>query len=213
MLEIKSFTFNPFMEKTYLLIDEKSRETAVIDAGMNSKNENEILEEYIQRNNILLKHHILTHAHVDHVLGSEFILKKYGLYPEMHKDGLPILKQTGHFVEVYGLSPVQTILPKSFLKEGDKVNLGKSELQILHTPGHADGSICIVSDKDRFIITGDVLFKDSIGRTDLPTGDFDLLMHSIKKKLFILGNDYRVYPGHGGHTNIGYEKSNNPFVI
>ena len=213
MIQVKSFTFNPFMEKTYLLVDDESREAAVIDAGMNSEVENHEFKSYLDEKEIVLRYHLLTHAHVDHVLGSEFVLNEYAIYPEMHKDGLPILEQTEHFVNVYGLNPVNVILPKKFLNEGDKIRLGASVLKVLYTPGHADGSICLVDSVRKFVVTGDVLFKDSIGRTDLPTGDFDLLMHSIKEKLFGLGDEYLVYPGHGGSTNIGYEKVNNPFII
>ncbi len=212
MIEIQTLAYNPFMENTYLLIDRDSHEAIVVDAGMSFPEEKESFAQFILNNNIRLKRHLLTHAHVDHVLGSEFILQEYGIYPEMHEEGMPILKETQHFIKVYGLPPAATVFPKHYLLDGDKIALSSAELDIIYTPGHAAGSICIINHNEKFILTGDVLFKDTIGRTDLPTGDFDLLMYSIKEKLFRLGDDYTVYPGHGGTTTIGYEKVNNPFL-
>lgn len=213
MIEIQTFTYNSFMENTYLLIDSENRQAIVVDAGMSFPEEKESFAQFVHDNNIRLIKHLLTHPHIDHVLGSEFILQEFGLYPEMHQEGLPILQETQHFIEVYGLPPADTIYPQKYLQEGDQIPLGAEVLDIIYTPGHAAGSVCIVNRTGKFVLTGDVLFKDTIGRTDLPTGDFDLLMHSIKQKVFPLGDDYTVYPGHGGTTNIGYEKANNPFLI
>ena len=113
---------------------------------------------------------------------------------------------------VYGLKIEKVIFPVSYLREGDTVKFGNASLRVLFTPGHAAGSICLVSDADGFVITGDVLFQESIGRTDLPTGDLDQLLASIREKLFILPDNFRVYPGHGPATSIGFERRNNPFI-
>jgi glyoxylase-like metal-dependent hydrolase (beta-lactamase superfamily II) len=209
---VKTFTFNAFMENTYLLYDE-TKEAIVIDAGMNSSGENQVFKDFIDENGLTLKHHLLTHAHVDHVLGSEFLVEEYKIYPKMHRDGIQILETMEYFVHVYELNPTRMILPKDYLSENETFQFGNSELRIMHTPGHAAGSLCFVNAESKFVVTGDVLFKESIGRTDLPTGNLDVLMHSIKEKLFVLDNDYIVYPGHGGFTSIGYEKSHNPFLI
>ena len=211
-MHVKTFTFNAFMENTYLLYDE-TREAIVIDAGMNSSVENQIFKDFIKENGLTLKYHLLTHAHVDHVLGSEFLVKEYQIYPMMHREGMQILDTMEHFVSVYGLNPTKMILPKVYLSENEPFQFGNSELSILHTPGHASGSLCFVNKESKFVITGDVLFKESIGRTDLPTGNLEVLMQSIKEKLFALDDDFIVYPGHGGFTSIGYEKSHNPFLI
>ncbi len=212
MMKIEQFSFNAFMENTYLLYDE-TKEAIVIDAGMNSSAENKFFKDFIDEHGLTLKYHLLTHAHVDHVLGSEFLVEEYQVYPMMHKDGLQILETMEYFVSVYGLNSTRMILPKDYLSENETFQFGNSELRIMHTPGHAAGSLCFVNTESKFVITGDVLFKESIGRTDLPTGDFDLLMKSIKEKLFVLDDDYKVYPGHGDSTTIGYEKSHNPFLI
>ena len=211
-MRVETFTFNAFMENTYLLYDE-TREAIVIDAGMNSSVENQIFKDYIKENGLTLKHHLLTHAHVDHVLGSEFLVEEYQVYPMMHKNGIQILDTMEYFVGVYGLNPTKMILPIGYLSENESIQFGNSELSILHTPGHAAGSLCFVNKESKFVVTGDVLFKESIGRTDLPTGNLEVLMHSIKEKLFALDDDFTVYPGHGGFTSIGYEKSHNPFLI
>jgi glyoxylase-like metal-dependent hydrolase (beta-lactamase superfamily II) len=113
---------------------------------------------------------------------------------------------------MYGFEMQKVVEPKSFIEEGDKVKFGNSELSVVYTPGHADGSICFINYPDKFVITGDVLVRESIGRTDFPTGDFDLLMESIRTKLFVLDDDFTVYSGHGEETTIGYEKMNNPFI-
>jgi glyoxylase-like metal-dependent hydrolase (beta-lactamase superfamily II) len=110
------------------------------------------------------------------------------------------------------MDDLKTIDPELPLKEGDIIRLGKSELEVVETPGHAAGSVCFISHRDKFVITGDVLFYQSIGRTDLPTGDYDLLMKNIREKLLTLPGDYKVYAGHGPETTIGYESYSNPFL-
>jgi glyoxylase-like metal-dependent hydrolase (beta-lactamase superfamily II) len=116
------------------------------------------------------------------------------------------------FGSVFGIKVENMITPVNFIEEGDILHYGNSSLEVLYTPGHADGSVCLVNHTDRYVIAGDVLFRDSIGRTDLPTGNFDILYKSITTKLFTLPDDYVVYPGHGPETTIGYEKQNNPFL-
>jgi glyoxylase-like metal-dependent hydrolase (beta-lactamase superfamily II) len=116
------------------------------------------------------------------------------------------------FGAVFGIKIENLIIPKDFIEEGDIITYGKSSVEVLNTPGHADGSICLVNHAERYVVSGDVLFRDSIGRTDLPTGNFDTLYNSITTKLFSLPDDYTVYPGHGPETTIGYEKLNNPFL-
>jgi len=211
-MKIKPFTFNAFQVKTYLLYDD-TKEGVVIDAGMNSSEENSIFDTFVEKNGLVLKHHLLTHAHIDHVLGSAHIRDRYGLLPEMHKDGLLFLQTMEHFIDLYGLNPVETVYPSQYLTEKDTIPFGDTVLEILYTPGHAAGSLCYLNKPDKVIFTGDVLFKESIGRTDLPTGDFDLLMKSIKEKIFTLPGDFKVYPGHGEPTTIAYEMAHNPFIM
>ncbi|MBN2172573.1 MAG: MBL fold metallo-hydrolase, partial [Bacteroidales bacterium] len=155
---------------------------------------------------------IFTHCHVDHILGNNFVAKTWGLKPEIHKAGLQFLVNGQQQGRIYGFEMDKNIEPENFIEEGDKIQFGNSELQVVYTPGHADGSICFICHPQKFVIVGDVLFRDSIGRTDFHTGDYDILMRSIHTKLFTLDDEFTVYSGHGPETTIGYEKVNNPFI-
>lgn len=135
-----------------------------------------------------------------------------GLSPEAHEAGLVFLDHSMQTASTYGLSLEKNPEVKQFIKEGDDILFGNSKLEVLYTPGHADGSICLLSRENGFVIVGDVLFNQSIGRTDFPTGDFDLLKKSIFEKLFVLPDETIVYSGHGPETSIGFEMRNNPFL-
>jgi len=156
---------------------------------------------------------INTHCHVDHIAGNTFIANKYGIGLEVHKDSVPFLQTAVNSASVFGMDIGQIVEPEKFIDEGDIIKFGNSELHILYTPGHANGSICIYDKNQKFIIVGDVLFQGGIGRTDLPTGDYNTLINNIQNMLFTLEDDYIVYSGHGPATTIGEEKSDNPFFI
>jgi glyoxylase-like metal-dependent hydrolase (beta-lactamase superfamily II) len=211
MITIEKFVFNAFGENTYLLYDE-TKECVVIDPGCYEQYEKDNFIEFIETNELKLKKLIYTHCHVDHMLGNNFIAETYDLKPIIHKAGLPFLQRGHEIGKGYGFQMEKAIEPEEFIEEGDIIKFGNSELRVVYTPGHADGSVCFINDEQKFVITGDVLFRDSIGRTDFPTGDFDLLMKSIHDKLFTLEDDFTVYSGHGPETSIGYEKVNNPFI-
>ena len=212
MISIKSFTFNPFQENTYLLSDE-TNECIIIDPGCYERHEKNELLSYITDENLKPTRLLNTHCHIDHVFGNKLISETYNLGLEMHKLDLPVLESVEQVAHVYGIPNVdESPKPSSFLDEGDKVKFGNSELDILFCPGHAPGHIVFVSHEQKFVIGGDVLFYGSIGRTDLPGGDHQTLIDSIKTKLFTLDDDYEVYSGHGPKTSIGFEKLNNPFL-
>ena len=211
MITIEKFVFNPFQENTYLLFDETG-ECVIIDPGCYDASEQDQLVEFIETKNLKPVKLVYTHCHVDHILGNNFIAETYKLKPEIHKAGLPFLERGHEQGKVYGFIIPKSILPEKYIEHGDALKFGHSELKVVYTPGHADGSICFINDNQKFVITGDVLFRDSIGRTDFPTGDFDVLMKSIHDHLFILADDFTVYCGHGPETSIGYEKVNNPFI-
>jgi len=211
MITIEKLVFNPFQENTFVLFDE-TKECIIIDPGVYEEHEKKHLQDYISANGLKPKKQIYTHCHIDHILGNNFIIKTYGLKPEIHKAGLPFLLRGHEQGKIYGFQMEENAATDLFIEEGDIIKFGNSELKVVYTPGHADGSICFISDDQKFVITGDVLFRDSIGRTDFPTGDFDLLMQSIHQKLFTLEDDFTVYCGHGPETSIGYEKVNNPFI-
>ncbi|MCF8365545.1 MAG: MBL fold metallo-hydrolase [Bacteroidales bacterium] len=211
MIKTERLIFNPFQVNTYLLYDE-SRETILIDPGCYDDFEKQKLAEFIEEQNLNLVAQIFTHTHIDHILGASFVFQKYGLKPVMHKDALPFLEGAKKQGLMYGFEVDEIVKPEKFIDESDSIDFGNSSLQILHTPGHVDGHLCFVSSSNKFVIVGDVLFRDSIGRTDLPTGNFDVLAHHIRNKIYKLGSDYTVFPGHGPQTTIGYEIMNNPFV-
>ncbi len=211
MLKIKSFAFNPFQTNTYILSDE-SGEAIVIDPSFAHPHEEQLFDEYLFSNKLKLVGAYNTHLHFDHCLGVNHIKTKYGLDYAAHPAGIQFINGASKQAAIYGLQIPGIPAPALEIGENDILKFGNSELRAIYTPGHADGSVCFVSDKERFVISGDVLFRESIGRTDLPTGNLDLLLESIHNKLFTLDGDYKVYPGHGPSTTIAEEISGNPFL-
>ncbi|MFL2569279.1 MAG: MBL fold metallo-hydrolase [Flavobacteriales bacterium] len=212
MIQIQTFTFNGFQENTYVLFDD-TKDCIIVDPGCYDKHEQETLSNFVTENKLKPVLLINTHCHIDHVLGNRFVGDKWKLDLAMHELDVPTLKSVTDYCTVYGFHNYEeSPLPSHFLNEDEKVKFGESELDILFTPGHAPGHIVLHSKKDGFIIGGDVLFQMSIGRTDLPGGDYDTLIESIKEKLFSLDDNTKVYCGHGPSTNIGFEKANNPFL-
>jgi len=210
MITIQTFIFNPFQTNTYLLYDE-TNECVIIDAACESDREKERLADFIKNQNLTPVRLLYTHLHVDHALGNTFITEKYNLSPEVHPKGKLFWESAREFSSVFNIKFEKPMEPTVFLHDGDEVTFGNSTLQVLYTPGHADGSVCFWNKKQKFVVVGDVLFQDSIGRTDLPTGNYDLLIKSIKEKLLVLDDDTVVYCGHGPETTIGYEKNHNPY--
>ncbi|MEI7499625.1 MAG: MBL fold metallo-hydrolase [Bacteroidota bacterium] len=211
MIKIEKFIFNAFMVNTYLLYDE-TNECIIIDPACYDQDEQEELKDFITGNKLKLVRNLITHCHIDHVLGNDFIAQTYGIYPEYYKSSNPFFHTLKEIGSSFGYSINRIPQPKRFIEDGETLNWGNSLIMALYTPGHAEGSVCFYNEPRGFVITGDVLFKDTIGRTDLPSGNFEHLMQSIKTKLFTLPEDTVVYPGHGPETSIGYEKENNPFI-
>ena len=211
MIDIQRFAFNPFQVNTYILWDE-TKECAIIDAGCYGQAEHDEITGFIEENGLKPVRLLNTHCHIDHIAGMAFISREYGLKAEAHPDGLPFIRHAEKTGFIYGFEKLETIDPQLPLKEGDIIRFGHAELEVVETPGHADGSVCFICHADKFVITGDVLFYQSIGRSDLPTGDYDLLIRNIREKLLTLPRDYKVYPGHGPETTIGFESYSNPFL-
>lgn len=211
MITIHYFTFGPFQENTYVLWDE-TKECVIIDPGNNSATENKQLSDFISQNQLKPVRLILTHAHIDHINGNKYVLDTYGLLPEVHQDDVFFLERHLATANMYGFMVDPSPMAKVYIKEGDVIQFGKSSLNTVHTPGHSPGSITFYNQDEGFMISGDVLFYGSIGRTDLPLGNYDDLISSIKTKLIPLGDNMKVYSGHGQPTNIGFEKMNNPFL-
>jgi len=211
MIQIKKFVFNPFQVNTFVLYDE-TMECVIIDPGCSDEAESLELMDFIKEEGLKPVRMLLTHTHVDHVMGINMLEEMLGIKAEAHEAGLVFLDHTISTAATYGISIDKNPSVVNYIKEGDEITFGKSKLDVLYTPGHADGSVCFLSRKDGFVIVGDVLFQMSIGRTDFPTGDYDLLKQNIFEKLFTLPDDTVVYSGHGPETSIGFEKSNNPFL-
>lgn len=211
MLSIQRFTFNPIEENTYVIYNEAG-DCAIIDPGCYYDSERLKLKAFIQEKKLTPIHLINTHCHLDHVFGNKFVSESWNLPLQLHEGEKVVLAFAPKSAEMYGLPFDNYTGEMKFLKEGDTIKLGNDELQVLFTPGHSPASLSFYNEKDGFLISGDVLFAGSIGRTDLPGGSFDVLENSIRSKLYVLPDDVKVFPGHGGGTSIGFEKKNNPFV-
>ena len=212
MASVVSFTFNPFQENTYVVYDETG-ECVIFDPGCYDATEKEELRIYLHKHDLTPVRLINTHCHIDHVFGNRFVAETYDLPLEIHRGEIPVLESLPQTAAFFGIRlPEPSPSAGKFIEDGDWVEFGTTRLQAILTPGHSPASLSFYCEKDRFVIAGDVLFLQSIGRTDLPGGDFDTLIRSITERLFPLGDDVRVYPGHGPATSIGYEKIHNPFV-
>jgi hydroxyacylglutathione hydrolase len=210
-MTIHSFCFGPFSENTYVVYDE-SRECLIIDPGCSRPDEEKELQDFIESNFLKPVRLIQTHAHIDHILGNLFVYKTYHLLPEMHPFELDNFNMGEMVSKMYGIPYTAGPGPKNFLRESGELSFGHSKLEILFTPGHSAGSLSFYSKDDHAILSGDVLFQGSIGRTDLPGGNFETLASSIKTRLYTLPENTIVYSGHGEPTTIGEEKYTNPFV-
>ena len=213
MLRVVSFTFNGFAENTYLLIDEASRATALVDPGMYTKAEQEQLRDYIEQENLVVQYILLTHAHIDHVLGNAFALRQYPGTPLLlHAADWPTLRAVGTYAGPYGFAAYEASEPTGELLPGQVLELGESRLEVRFAPGHAPGHVVLYDRGGSQLIGGDVLFKGSVGRTDLPGGNHQQLLQSIERELLTLPDDTIVYPGHGPRTTVGEERRSNPFL-
>ena len=212
MISVQSFTANPYQENCYVLFDE-SKDCVIIDPGAYTSQEQNELSRFIESGKLTPVKLLNTHCHIDHVLGNAFVHSLYGLLPEFHKLELEVLHAIPGYAPQMGIRYEVSPLPQTFLSESGKIAFGQSELELIFAPGHSPGHLCFYSRVDNFLIGGDVLFYQSIGRTDLPGGNHQQLLGSIKHKLFNLPNDCVVYPGHGPSTQIGFEKAHNPFLL
>ena len=210
MLHIKSFAFNPFSENTYIVFNE-NKNAFIIDPGDFSEVENNILNQFIIDNELKVQNILLTHAHIDHVLGLQKAFDKYKVPILMHELEKEILDRNPMDANRFGFffKPFEGEI--SYLNENEIISVDEDEFKILHVPGHSPGHIAFHSEAQKFIISGDVLFEGSIGRTDLYKGDAQELLKSIREKLFVLEDETKVYNGHGNPTTVGFEKNYNPF--
>ena len=211
MITVKKFIFNNIEENTYVLYDE-SKECIIIDPGCYTDNEKKKLKDFITETNLKPTALLNTHCHFDHILGNAFVCHEYNIKLWAHKGEIFNIERAESYTSMFGMKIENPPMPSHYLEDGDEFKFGVSTLKIIHTPGHSPGCVCLYSETDKLIITGDTLFKDSIGRTDLPGGDYNQIMDSLLNKLINLPGETIVYCGHGSSTDIGRERMYNPFI-
>ena len=212
MLTIKKLIFNPFGENTYIVWD-KSKEAAIIDPGMMSDYENFAVLKFVTDNQLNLRHLINTHAHIDHIAGNGFIKHTFGLKSECNKEDEYLAKHVCEQAQMFGLryngNPLSIDI---HLNDNDTIKIGDETVSVIYVPGHTKGHIALHCNQSDCVFTGDALFRQSIGRTDLPGGDYATLIRSVTGRLMNLPETTTIYPGHGENSTIGFEKANNPYI-
>ena len=212
-MKIARLIFNPIQENTYIIWDD-TLEAAVIDAGNMGERENAILEKFIADNGLKPKYALNTHGHFDHLLGVDFLRNRYGAELAMSSKDEFLLKGASVSAELFGVRA--DALPEAIdvdLEGKESIKFGNTELKIIPTPGHTPGHVAFYEPASKVLFTGDTLFRESIGRTDLPGGDYSWIMRSIIENILPLGDDVKIYPGHGEMSDLGHESMYNPFVV
>jgi glyoxylase-like metal-dependent hydrolase (beta-lactamase superfamily II) len=210
-MNVARFVFNPIAENTYVVWDD-SGEAAVIDAGNSNPAENRVLEAFFAEKGLKPVLAINTHGHFDHALGVPHLKRAYGVPFAAHSGDGFLLENAEASGRIFGVAVGELPAIDIDLASREDIAFGNTTLKIIPTPGHTPGHVCLFDPVSRVVFTGDTLFADSIGRTDLPGGDYSWIMRSILEKLLPLGGDVRVYPGHGADTTIGHEAASNPFI-
>lgn len=211
MLNVSFFTFNAFQENTYIISNEK-KQCWIMDPGMYDKRETEQIISYITENQLQPQAIINTHAHIDHIFGVLPLIDKYNIPFGLYELETEVLKMAAGSATVFGFDDFKRVPKPTFFINTGTLQLGDDILEVYHTPGHSPGSISFYYAPGKWVIAGDVLFSGSIGRTDLPGGNFDTLLNSIRTHLFTLPEETIVLSGHGPETTIGHEKKYNPFL-
>lgn len=211
MIYVEKFIVNPLRENSYLLYDETG-ECILVDAGFYYGEEYDELDTFIRRKELRPVALVNTHCHFDHLMGIGELRKKYDLKFYCHPDDVFLIERSSVQAEMFGFTMDAPGAPDGFVREGEPVKFGDSSLEVFHVPGHSPGHVVFYSAQDKFLMAGDVLFYGSIGRTDLPGGNYETLINNIRNKLLVLPEETRVYSGHGPETSIGFEKFNNPFL-
>ena len=212
-MKVKVFEFNPIAVNTYVLYD-KTGECVIVDPACFYPDEQRALFDFIHNKDLIIKHVLNTHLHFDHVFGVNFIEKQFKVHMKAHKADEFLLETMNDQLAMFGFTPNGDYIPTvgEYIDENDIIEFGNQKLSIMHIPGHSPGSIAFYNKEENIAVSGDVLFHGSIGRTDLPQGDHNLLIEGIKAKLLTLPVETIVYPGHGPATTIRGEKKMNPFL-
>lgn len=210
-IRIKKFTFNPFQENTYILYNE-NKDAFIFDPGCSNTDEENILFDFIDQTELHPVALINTHCHIDHILGNHAVKTKYDIPFWAPEGEQPVLQAGPISAQMYGIPYHASPLPDSWIDTDHTMALDAEKWQLILAPGHSPASIVFYVPSAGIAIAGDVLFRESIGRTDLPGGNHEELLKNIREKLYLLPDDTIIYPGHGEETTIGHEKKNNPFV-
>lgn len=212
-MKVAIFQFSLFGINTYVVYDPSTKECVIIDPGMINREEEKAMAEFIKKNSLKVESVINTHLHIDHAVGNSFLKKEYDTPVLANDADLPLGERMQQQAQMFGLSgSFNGVEVTQFIKAGDRIKVGDGELEVIEVPGHSRGSIALYDRNDGFVIVGDALFQGSIGRTDLPGGDYPTLISSIKNGLLTLPDKTIVYPGHGSPTTIGEEKRFNPYL-
>lgn len=212
-MKVAIFQFSLFGINTYVVYDPATKECVIIDPGMINREEEKAMTEFIRKNSLKVDSVINTHLHIDHAVGNSFLKKEYDTPVLANDADLPLGERMQQQAQMFGLTgSFQGIEVTQFIKAGDIIKVGHGELEVIEVPGHSRGSVALYDREDGFVIVGDALFQGSIGRTDLPGGDYPTLISSIKNGLLTLPDNTLVYPGHGSPTTIGEEKRFNPYL-
>lgn len=211
-MKVVKFAFNPFQENTYIVKDDNGN-AVIIDPGCYFAEERQLLKEYVSKENLTVKALLNTHAHIDHIMGNAFVKEEYGVDLYLHENDIPTLKMGERSAMVYGLNQYDpSPMPDKLIKEGEQLIFGDIVFDVIYGPGHAPGHVAFYSKAHNFVINGDILFRGSYGRVDLPGGSLDVLKHTITQKMFALPDNTLVYTGHGDETTIGEERLTNPIL-
>jgi len=210
-MHLHHFTFNPFLENTYLLWDDAG-EAAIIDPGMYDEDEEQSVVDFLEKQNLQLRHNLNTHEHLDHVFGNDFIHQRFGLKPVIHPAAKPVLEAVPQYAQMFGVEARPSPEPVLGLNDGSTYAVGQLKLDVAHTPGHAPGHVVLFHRPTKTLIGGDMLFAGSIGRVDLPGADPAAMERSLKEVILSFPDETAVYPGHGPSTSLGHERQTNPFL-
>ena len=213
-MQIKRFIFNPIQVNTYLIYNEQTHQAALIDAGCFGHEEEEELSRYIEEHKLKVEHLLNTHLHLDHQFGNAYVAQRYGILPKASEADEPLVSNVRQYAAAFGLDDelVKEQPLGTYLNDGEELDICGYKCQIIATPGHTPGGICLYFANEKTLFTGDTLFAGGIGRADLPGGDYGTLIRSLQKKIMILPDDTKIYCGHGPNSTIGEEKQMNPFL-
>jgi len=211
MIQVKQLILNSFQENTYILYAQTG-EAVIIDPGCHTQSDIDEVKWFVESNGLTVKYLLLTHGHIDHILGMDALKKLYRAECLAHADDLPLIEISPKHALMFGLEFEAAPEIDRYFNDGDKITFGSSTIEIIHTPGHSRGGVCLFLRDQKILFTGDTLFNGSIGRTDLMGGSYEALIESITRKIIPLGDDVVVYPGHGSSTTIEHERKSNPFL-